>query len=66
MIGSAADDRGKVAFGAPGLRSAGRSGGGEEPWVPLAIAVGAAAARAGRAATRRPAASAARWERRRA
>ena len=37
LIGSAADDRGKVAFGAPGLRSAGRSGGGEEPWVPLAI-----------------------------
>jgi hypothetical protein len=41
VIGSSADDRGKVAFGAPGLRSAGRSGGGEEPWVPLAI--GAAA-----------------------
>ena len=30
---------GKLAFGAPGLRSAGR-GGSEEPWVPLAIAAG--------------------------
>jgi hypothetical protein len=43
VIGSAADDRDKVAFGAPGLRSAGRSGGGEEPWVPLAIGAGALA-----------------------
>jgi hypothetical protein len=34
--------KGKLAFGAPGLRSAGR-GGSEEPWVPLAIAAGALA-----------------------
>jgi Prenyltransferase and squalene oxidase repeat len=32
--------KGKFAFGAPGLRSAGR-GGSEEPWLPLAIAAGA-------------------------
>jgi hypothetical protein len=43
VIGSAADDRGKAAFGAPGLRSAGRSGGGEEPWVPPAIGASALA-----------------------
>jgi Prenyltransferase and squalene oxidase repeat len=42
VIGSPGGRRGKLAFGAPGLRSAGR-GGGEEPWVPLAIAGGALA-----------------------
>ena len=42
MIGSPDGRKGKLAFGAPGLRSAGR-GGAEEPWVPLAIAAGALA-----------------------
>jgi len=37
VIGSPEGQKGKLAFGAPGLRSAGR-GGSEEPWVPLAIA----------------------------
>ncbi len=41
VIGSPAGADGKLAFGAPGLRSASASGGGDEPWVPLAI--GAAA-----------------------
>jgi prenyltransferase beta subunit len=41
VIGSPEGQRGKLAFGAPGLRSAAR-GGKEEPWVPLAIAAGAA------------------------
>ena len=40
VIGAAAGRRGKLAFGAPGLHTAGR-GGAEEPWVPLAIAAGA-------------------------
>lgn len=40
VIGSPEGQRGKLAFGAPGLRSAAR-GGAEEPWVPLAIAAGA-------------------------
>ncbi len=40
VIGSADGTQGKLAFGAPGLRSAAR-GGREEPWVPLAIAAGA-------------------------
>jgi hypothetical protein len=40
VIGSPDGKRGKLAFGAPGLRSAGR-GGGEEPWVPLSIAAAA-------------------------
>jgi Prenyltransferase and squalene oxidase repeat len=40
VIGSPERQKGKLAFGAPGLRSAGR-GGTEEPWVPLAIAGGA-------------------------
>lgn len=43
VIGSGGDAEGKLAYGAPGLRSAGRSGGGEEPWVPLAIGGGALA-----------------------
>jgi hypothetical protein len=41
VIGAPEGQRGKLAFGAPGLRSAAR-GGAEEPWVPLAIAAGAA------------------------
>jgi hypothetical protein len=40
VIGSPEGQKGKLAFGAPGLRSAGR-GGSEEPWVPLAITAGA-------------------------
>jgi hypothetical protein len=40
VIGSPDGKRSKLAFGAPGLRSAGR-GGGEERWVPLAIATAA-------------------------
>jgi hypothetical protein len=40
VIGSPDGQQGKLAFGAPGLRSAGR-GGAEEPWVPLAIGAGA-------------------------
>jgi prenyltransferase/squalene oxidase-like repeat protein len=40
VIGSPEGWQGKLAFGAPGLRSAVR-GGSEEPWVPLTIAVGA-------------------------
>jgi hypothetical protein len=40
VIGSAAGRHGKLAFGAPGLHTAGR-GGAEEPWVPLAITAGA-------------------------
>jgi Prenyltransferase and squalene oxidase repeat len=40
VIGSPDVKQGKLAFGAPGLRSAGR-GGGEEPWAPLAIAAAA-------------------------
>jgi hypothetical protein len=40
VIGSPKGQKGKLAFGAPGLRSAAR-GGKEEPWVPLAIAAGA-------------------------
>ncbi len=40
VIGSPEGQKGRLAFGAPGLRSAGR-GGSEEPWVPLAIAGGA-------------------------
>jgi hypothetical protein len=40
VIGSPEGQKGKLAFGAPGLRSAAR-GGAEEPWVPLAIAAGA-------------------------
>ena len=43
MIGSPDGGHGKLAFGAPGLRSAG-SGGGDEPWLPLAIGAAAAAA----------------------
>jgi hypothetical protein len=43
VIGSGDEAAGKLAYGAPGLRSAGRSGGGDEPWVPLAIAAGALA-----------------------
>jgi hypothetical protein len=43
VIGSGGDAEGKLAYGAPGLRSAGRSGGGDEPWVPLAIGAGALA-----------------------
>jgi hypothetical protein len=42
VIGSTAGRRGRLAFGAPGLHTAGR-GGAEEPWVPLAIAAGALA-----------------------
>jgi len=42
VIGSPDGKRGKLAFGAPGLRSAGR-GGSEEPWVPLAIGAAAVA-----------------------
>ena len=42
VIGSPDGQRGKLAFGAPGLHTAGR-GGAEEPWVPLAIAAGALA-----------------------
>jgi hypothetical protein len=41
VIGSTQGQKGKLAFGAPGLRSAAR-GGADEPWVPLAIAAGAA------------------------
>jgi hypothetical protein len=41
VIGSPEGQKGKLAFGAPGLRSAAR-GGTEDPWVPLAIAAGAA------------------------
>ncbi len=40
VVGSAEGQKGRLAFGAPGLRSAGR-GGSEEPWVPLTIAAGA-------------------------
>lgn len=40
VIGSPEGEKGKLVFGAPGLRSAGR-GGSEEPWVPLTIAGGA-------------------------
>src|SRR4029077_4507892 len=39
VIGSPEGRKGKLAFGAPGLRSAAR-GGPEEPWGPLAIAGG--------------------------
>jgi hypothetical protein len=42
VIGSPAGRRGKLAFGAPGLRSA-TGGGDEEPWVPLAIGAAALA-----------------------
>jgi Squalene-hopene cyclase C-terminal domain len=42
VIGSPDGKEGKLAFGAPGLHSAGR-GGSEEPWVPLAIGAGALA-----------------------
>jgi hypothetical protein len=44
VIGSPDGKDGKLAFGAPGLRSAGRSGNPEEPWVPLAIGTAALAA----------------------
>jgi hypothetical protein len=44
VIGSPDGKDGKLAFGAPGLRSAGRSGDPEEPWVPLAIGAAALAA----------------------
>jgi hypothetical protein len=40
VIGSIDGREGKLAFGAPGLRSAAR-GGSEDPWVPLAIGAGA-------------------------
>jgi hypothetical protein len=43
VSGTVIGDAGKLAFGAPGLRSAGRSDGGEEPWVPLAIGAAALA-----------------------
>ena len=43
VIGSGGEAEGKLAYGAPGLRSAGSSGGGDEPWVPLAIGAGALA-----------------------
>jgi hypothetical protein len=42
VIGSPDGRRGKLAFGAPGLHTAGR-GGSEEPWVPPAIGAGALA-----------------------
>jgi hypothetical protein len=40
VIGSPDGDKGKLAFGAPGLRTA-RSGKAEEPWVALTIGAGA-------------------------
>jgi hypothetical protein len=43
VIGAPGDADGKLAFGAPGLRSASDLGGGEEPWVPLAIGAAALA-----------------------
>jgi Prenyltransferase and squalene oxidase repeat len=43
VIGSPAGGDGKLAFGAPGLRSASTSGGGDEPWLPLAIGAAALA-----------------------
>jgi Prenyltransferase and squalene oxidase repeat len=43
VIGAPRGGDGKLAFGAPGLRSASASGGGGEPWVPLAIGAAALA-----------------------
>jgi hypothetical protein len=60
VIGAPRGGDGKLAFGAPGLRSASASGGGDEPWVPLAIGVaalvllGLGARRELRGAPRRP------------
>jgi Prenyltransferase and squalene oxidase repeat len=60
VIGAPGGGDGKLAFGAPGLRSASASGGGDEPWVPLAIGVaalvllGLGARRELRGAPRRP------------